>query len=84
MCLDVSILSQEVQRDLNEITSHLTHWTTVESLYLGTTNDDTLNKFKPLESNLVKLYTAILELVAELVSLVSDGRIGVTLDQYWT
>ena len=66
-------------RDLNVITSNLAHWANVESLYLGSSKIDTLIKFDSLKSELVKLYTAILELEVELVNLASDGNIGRTL-----
>jgi hypothetical protein len=70
---------REALRDLDTITSNLGYWANIESLFLGTTSDDILNKFKPLESNLIKLYTEILELEVELVNWVSDGRTGMSL-----
>jgi hypothetical protein len=78
-CLGEFTLQQQVSRDLNDITSNLTHWANVESLYLGTNKNDILNKFKLLESDLVKLYTAVLEMEVELVSWVPDRGIGMTL-----
>ena len=38
-----------------------------------------LNKFEPLESDLIKLYSEILELEVELVNWASDGGIGMTV-----
>jgi hypothetical protein len=75
---------REALRDLDAITSNLSYWANVESLFLGTMRNDILNKFEPLESDLIKLYIEILELEAELVNWASDGGIGMTLHQCWT
>jgi hypothetical protein len=46
--------------------------------------NDILNKFEPLESDLVNLYIEILKSEVELVNWASDGGIGMTLYQCWT
>lgn len=70
-------LLREALRDLETITANLSYWAKVESLFLGTTRNDILNKFKLLEPQLVKLYIEILKLEVELVNLTSDKAIGI-------
>lgn len=74
-----SIQFREALRDLATITSNLNYWANIKALYLGTMRNDILNKFKPLESKLIKLYIEILKLEVELVNWTSDIGIGMTL-----
>lgn len=75
---------QEALRDLDAITSNLSYWANIEFLFLGTRRKDILNKFRPLESDLIKLYIEILVWEVKLVNWASDGGIGITLYQCWT
>jgi hypothetical protein len=47
----------------------------VESLYLGASSESIQHRFKSLEDELVQLYSAILELMAEIRTLATDGPI---------
>ena len=69
---------EEELRVLEAISSKLGYWANVESLFLGITKNNILNKFEPLESKLINLYIKILELEVELVNWASDGGIGMT------
>jgi hypothetical protein len=73
---------REALRDLDAITSNLSYWANVESLFLGTMRNAVLNKFEPLESDLIKLYFEILILEAAMINWASDGGIGMTLHQH--
>jgi hypothetical protein len=67
---------REALIDLDSITSKLSYWANVEALFLGTMRNAIWNKFKPLESDLVRLYIEILRLEVEMVNWASDGGIG--------
>ncbi|KAE8440718.1 hypothetical protein EG329_006769 [Mollisiaceae sp. DMI_Dod_QoI] len=61
-CLNDPTFLRGAPKDLNTIISNLCYWANVEPLYLGTGESNILNKFAPLKPDLIKLYTAILEL----------------------
>jgi hypothetical protein len=64
------------------ISSHLSGWVNDESLFLGThARSDVRHAFKPLESDLIKLYTDVLKLTVELVQLSPNKGIGMVLQR---
>lgn len=64
---------------MNDVTSKIKHWATVEMFYISAGDRAVVDRFKELEANLVKLYEMILELEVEVFHWCKHGILGTIL-----
>lgn len=69
-------LQQIVESNLNNVTSWITYWQTVESLYFVARNQYFERRFDDLKEKVVELYIKILYLFIEVQRITSRGRLG--------
>ena len=70
---------QDSELNVNDITSKIKHWATVEMFYISAGNRVVMDRFKELEVNLVKLYERILEFEVEVFDWCEHGLLGIIL-----
>ncbi len=61
---DVSLL-EDSELNVNDVTSKIKHWANIEMFYIGASSRAAVDRFEALQSDLIKLYAAILEFEVE-------------------